>query len=205
MAEAERSRARILDATVVRASRFGLESVTIGAVAADVGMSKAGVVGPFGSREALLERALGQAVEVFRRAVITPLEEVPAGPQRLARLVELWVAYLEDCPFPGGCLVTAASSELDHRPGPLRDALREVVLRWRCFLEEEVGRAEPIDDARTTVTLLVGVAMAADQEIQLLEDPTAAARARHAMRTVLGIGNRSNPPVDDRPHHPCAT
>lgn len=189
MAEAERSRARILDATVDRASRFGLESVTVGAVAADVGMSKAGVVGPFGSREALLERALEQAVEVFRRAVITPLEEVPSGPERLARLVESWVAYLADCPFPGGCFVTAASSELDHRPGPLREVLREVVLRWRSFLEEEVARTDLAKDSRTTVTLLMGVAMAADQEIQLLGDPTAADRARRAMRAVLGLRN----------------
>jgi hypothetical protein len=36
------------------------------------------------------------------------------------------------------------------------------------------------------VTTLYGIAMSANQEIQLLADPTAGARARRAMHTAVG-------------------
>jgi AcrR family transcriptional regulator len=191
-AGAERSRTRILDASVERASRHGLESVTVGAVASDVAMSKAGVIGPFGSREMLLEQTLDRAVDIFRAAVIDPVEGVPPGPERLARLIELWVRYLEDCPFPGGCFVTAASFELDHRPGPLRDRVRAVAEQWRAFLTAEITRArEPGPSSRACpadlATVLVGISMAANQEIQLLADPDSPARARRLMRTAVGL------------------
>ncbi|GAB3696226.1 TetR/AcrR family transcriptional regulator [Nocardiopsis oceani] len=191
-AEAARSRARILDATVDRASRHGLESVTVGALAGDVGMSKAGVVGPFGSREALLGDTLDRAVEVFREAVPALLDGTPPGPARVGRLLDLWIDYLADCPFPGGCFVTAASFELDHRPGPLRDRIRTVAEQWHRFLAAEIteartqglpDRAAPEDLA----TALVGLSMAANQEIQLLEDPAAPARARRLMRAAVGL------------------
>ncbi|MEU8341015.1 transcriptional regulator, TetR family [Actinomadura meyerae] len=186
-AEAARTRDRIVRAAVQDASRLGLEGLTLGTLAQRLGMSKAGLVGPFGSRDRLQMAALDQAGEVFRAAVIAPLVDLPPGPERLARLIDGWVEYLADCPFPGGCFITAASAELDGRPGPLRERLREIVAAQRRSLTEEIAAAQaelpgPHRPAEEVATVLAGLAMAANQEIQLLEDPSAPARARAAMR-----------------------
>lgn len=189
--DAAQTRSRILAAAVDRASLHGLDSVTVGSVAGDVGMSKAGVVGPFGSRETLLTETLKQAVDVFRRSVVSPLADVPPGPPRISRLIDLWVDYLADGPFPGGCFITAASCELDNRPGPLREHIHAVVAQWREFLITELARVDelpPPGSPEDVATVLAGISMAANQEIQLLGDPTAAERARRVMRLAVGIG-----------------
>jgi AcrR family transcriptional regulator len=190
--EAERTRARIVRAAVAEASRVGLEGLTVGSLARRLGMSKAGLVGPFGSRERLLEAALLQASAVFRSAVRTPAEDLPPGRGRLDRLITAWVSYLADCPFPGGCFVTAVSSELDGRPGPLRDRLRSMVISWRQYLAGEIAAAQaetpgPHRPPAEVASTLIGLSMAANQEIQLLEDPSAAPRARNAMRHAAGL------------------
>ena len=177
---------------VDEASRLGLEGLTVGSLAQLLGMSKAGLVGPFGSREQLLDAALEQAVTIFRSAVITPLADVSPGRHRLDRLITVWIDYLANCPFPGGCFVTAVSSELDGRPGPLRDRLRIIVDSWRQQLATEIAAAQsempgPHRPPGEVVTTLIGLSMAANQEIQLLDDPSAAARAREAMRHAAGL------------------
>ncbi|MEV4252304.1 TetR family transcriptional regulator [Spirillospora sp. NPDC049652] len=191
-AEAARTRDRIVRAAVRDASRVGLEGLTVGTLAQRLDMSKAGLIGPFGSRERLLLAALDHAGEVFRAAVIDPLRELPPGPERLGRLIDGWVDYLADCPFPGGCFITSASSELDARPGPLRDRLRELVASQRRALTTEITAAQaelpgPHRPADQVATTLVGLSMAANQEIRLLEDPTAPTRARTTMRQAAGL------------------
>ncbi|MFB4308449.1 TetR/AcrR family transcriptional regulator [Actinomadura sp. GTD37] len=191
-AEAARTRDRIVQAAVLDGSRLGLEGLTVGTLAQRLGMSKAGVVGPFGSRDQLLRAALEQACRIFAAAVTEPLKDLPPGPDRLGRLIDGWVGYLADCPFPGGCFVTAASSELDGRPGPLRERLSEIVASQRRALAAEVAAAQaglpgPHRPAEEVATTLVGLSMAANQEIQLLGDPSAPARARAAMRHAAGL------------------
>ncbi len=191
-AEAARTRDRIVRAAMRDASQVGLEGLTLGTLAQRLGMSKAGLVGPFGSRDRLQMAALDQAGEVFRAAVVAPLAELPPGPERLGRLIDGWVGYLAECPFPGGCFLTAASAELDGRPGPLRDRLREIVASQRRALTAEVAAAQaglpgPHRPAEEVATVIAGLAMAANQEIQLLEDASAPARARAAMRHAAGL------------------
>lgn len=190
--EAARTRDRIVRAAVADASRLGLEGLTVGSLAQRLDMSKAGIVGPFGSRDQLLAAALDHAGRIFRAAVTEPAENLPPGPARLERLIDGWVGYLTDCPFPGGCFVTAASSELDGRPGALRDQMREIVASWRRRLGTDVAAAQaelpgphrPPDEVATT---LIGLSMVINQDIQLLEDPAAGARARAAMRHAAGL------------------
>ncbi len=170
------------------ASRIGLDGLTIGRLADRLRMSKAGVVGPFGTRENLQIAALDQARQIFHTSVVAPLAELEPGAARLALLIDSWIDYLADCPFPGGCFVTAASSELDGRPGPLRDRLRAAVRTWHDFLAAEIVAAgtarRPVEEV---VTVLTGISMAVNQEIQLLRDPTAADRGRAAMRGAVGL------------------
>ncbi|GAA2286825.1 TetR/AcrR family transcriptional regulator [Nonomuraea roseoviolacea subsp. roseoviolacea] len=189
--EARRTRDRIVATGVTRASTDGLEALTIGSLAEALGMSKAGVVGPFGSRAALQAAVLAEAAEMFTAAVVAPGEKAEPGLPRLRAVIDLWCGYLDGGPFPNGCFVTAASCELDGRPGELRGLLLDVVTRWRAFLREQVVVAQGAGDiaasldADDLVTTLTGIAMAANQEIQLLGDATAGARARRLMLAAL--------------------
>src|SRR5437016_3676098 len=56
------TRTKIIERAVEVASTAGLEGLTIGNLAGDLGMSKAGVLGHFGSKEALQLAALDAAV-----------------------------------------------------------------------------------------------------------------------------------------------
>jgi AcrR family transcriptional regulator len=171
-----------------RASRLGLESVTVGDLARELEMSKSGVVGPFGSRALLLSTALDEALAVFRKLVIAPSLNQPPGLQRLMHLIDNWIDYLVECPFHGGCFVTSASAELDGRPGPLRDLLAQAVTDWRTFLVAEIHNSRqrlPTARAEEIAMTLIGISMAANQELQLLGDASAAERARRAMQETI--------------------
>ncbi|MER5717469.1 TetR family transcriptional regulator C-terminal domain-containing protein [Streptomyces sp. NPDC002132] len=189
--EARRTRERIVDVAVNQASGVGLTGLTIGVLAETLAMSKAGVVGPFGSRGELQLAALERAVEMFTAAVVAPGRVAGEGLPRLHAVIDAWCAYLADSPFPNGCFVTAASCELDGQPGELRARLREAVTRWRAFLAQQVttaqsdGDLDPDLDPEDLVSMLTGLAMAANQEIQLLGDEGAAPRARRLMRSAL--------------------
>ncbi|MEV4802430.1 TetR/AcrR family transcriptional regulator [Nonomuraea sp. NPDC049421] len=192
VAEAMGTRAAILDRSVAVASKEGLEGLTIGRLAAELGMSKSGVLGHFGSKEALQLAALGRAGEVFRAEVWEPVVAVAPGLTRLRALCEAWVSYLERQVFPGGCFFVAAAHEFDGRPGAVRDAVESLFDAWRARLLKEIGRAvaagelpQSTDQAGLAFEL-TGLAMALNHAIQLHRDPEAAAWARRAFAARLG-------------------
>lgn len=181
------TRERIVAAGVIHSSGDGLGGITLGSLAATLGMSKAGVVGPFGSREDLQLAVIAKVGDMFSREVIEPSLSRAAGLPRLTAVIDHWCRYLADGPFTNGCFMTAASCELDGQPGELRNALRELVLRWRGFLREQVATAQSAGELRDNVdpddvvSALNGVAMSANQEIQLLADRGAGRRAKRLM------------------------
>jgi AcrR family transcriptional regulator len=107
-----------LEAAVELASVQGLEGLTIGALAARLSISKSGLIGRFGSKLELQLAVLQRAVDLFRAAVYDPAARQPAGLRRLEAIMDMWIAYLANPPFPGGCFLTTASVEFDARPGP---------------------------------------------------------------------------------------
>lgn len=190
-AEALRTRDRILRHAVEVASLEGLEGITIGRLASDMSMSKAGVLGHFGTKEQLQLAALDEAMGAFRHAVWEPASGLRPGRERLHGICEAWIAYLEGGLFPGGCFLTAASCEFDGRPGAVREAVSGGLQRWRTVLVAEARRAIadgdlPSDaDAEQVAFELSAVAMATNQAIQLHGDPLAPDRARLAIHRIL--------------------
>jgi len=187
------SRAAIVGAAVDQASLYGLEGVTIGNLAAELGMSKSGLIGHFGSKERLQLAALDHATTIFTREVWEPVQDRPAGKARLLALCDAWLSYLRRDVFPGGCFLTTASVEFDARPGPVREAVAAHMWRWLRVLEAEVAAAraageipadvEPADAAFA----LNAVAIGANCTFQLHRDRRTLARARRAMHRVLGV------------------
>lgn len=191
-AEAAQTRAAIIERAVDTASIEGLEGVTIGRLANDLGMSKAGVIGHFGSKTALQRAALQRAQEIFTEEVWMPAHDKAPGIARLRAIADAWVEHLAHCPFPGGCFMSTVSLEWDAREGELHDDVKDGWERWRLRLRKEAARARddgdlPADaDPEQVAFEMLAIAMGLNQSIQLLGDPRAPARARAALRRVLG-------------------
>ena len=186
------TRAQVLDLALRRASIDGLEGLTIGRLAEDVGMSKAGVHGLFGSKEELQISAFRKAVAEFTHEVWDPVKDREPGLPRLLALLDSWLSYHRRRVLPGGCLVTTATIEYDARPGPLQDRVAQARRRMHSLLEAEIRRAVEAGDLPATTKpadlafTLYALASAASQAIQL-EEPGAANRARRSMRAALGV------------------
>lgn len=190
-AEALQTRAAILDRSVDLASVEGLDGLTIGRLADDLRMSKSGVLGHFGSKEALQLAALDQAIDVFTREVWEPAAAAPAGRARLLAIADHWMSYHERDVFPGGCFVTAASCEFDDRPGRVRDAVATRHRRWLAVLAAEAraavrhGELPRGTDPDDLAFALNAIAMGVNQSRHLLGDAEAGARGWRAMRALL--------------------
>jgi AcrR family transcriptional regulator len=190
IAEARRTREAIQRLATDLASTIGLEGLSIGRLAGEMQMSKAGIIGHFGTKEALQLAAVELAAEDFVEHVWAPAASVAPGRRRLEALCEAWLGYLASDDLPGGCFFTAAACEFDGRPGPVHDAIASAVGRWLQVLAAEAATAlrnGELDDAvpEQVAFELNAIAQAANQANQLLGDPTAFCRARQAVQRVL--------------------
>jgi AcrR family transcriptional regulator len=144
--DADRTRTAIVDRAVAVASIDGLEGLTIGRLADQVGMSKSGLIRHFGTKERLQLAALEAASEVFVEEVWRPVADQPPGLVRLRALCASWLSYLRRGVFPGGCFLSAASLEFDDRPGPVRDRVASTMERWLGVLAHEAEIAVDAGD-----------------------------------------------------------
>ncbi len=190
-ADARETREAIIARSIEIGSVEGLEGITIGRLAGDVRMSKAGVLGHFGTKEGLQRATLEAAIAIFRGQVWEPSLEFAPGLQRLEAICERWIAYLADPPFPGGCFLTAASCEFDGRTGPVHDLITRALRLWLTTLQEQAqtaidaGELPPESDPFAIAFQLNAIAMGANQAVQLLADEHAVTTARAAMKHTL--------------------
>jgi AcrR family transcriptional regulator len=193
-AEAALTRAAIIDRAVATASIEGLEGVTIGRLADDLGMSKAGVIGHFGNKADLQRAALHSARAIFTAAVWETAEDRPRGLPRLRAICDAWIEHITNSPFPGGCFMCTVATEWDARDGDLHDDVRDNWQHWLKVLAREAASAReqgdlPADaDPQLIAFELNAIAMGLNQALQLFDDRRAPARARKAVRRVLGDG-----------------
>jgi AcrR family transcriptional regulator len=136
-----RTRRTIARHAVDVASLEGLGGLSIGRLAADLGLSKSGVQTLFGTKERLQLAAVDSAREAFIDAVVRPALGAPRGVARLCALVEHWIVYAATPLFPGGCFRVANLAEFDSRPGPVRDALFRDQRDWLGLLAGELRAA----------------------------------------------------------------
>jgi AcrR family transcriptional regulator len=194
-AEAAQTRAAIIDRAVETASIEGLEGVTIGRLADDLGMSKAGVIGHFGNKTDLQRAAFDQAQKIFTEDVWEPAKTKPRGLARLRAISDAWIEHVTHSPFPGGCFMCTVATEWDAREGQLHDEIRESWHLWLRVLAREAANARdqgelPADaDPQQIAFELNAVAMALNQSLQLFGDRRAPARARRAVARILATAD----------------
>jgi AcrR family transcriptional regulator len=182
--EPRNTRARILDHSVQLASAEGLESLTIGRLASDLGMSKSGLFGHFGSKEELQLETINRGSEIFGKTIIAPALGEPAGAVRLSKLVYNFIDYLEQSTFEGGCFWGSVAAEFDNRPGPVRDSIQQKLGYWLDVLREQSAAAGSDDPEQLTFELY-SICQGANSSYQLFGDATVFDRARATIARTL--------------------
>jgi AcrR family transcriptional regulator len=191
MGKGAETRERILDQAVRLASRDGLDGLTIGTLSSELGLSKSGLFAHFGSKDELQLQVLQAAVELFEQNVIRPALAVPRGEPRLRALMEHWLTWQNNPDMPGGCLIVAASVELDDRPGPLRDYLVHSHQRRHDFVAKaarlaiEAGHFRPDLDAEQFAFDVNSIVLGYHHAYRMLRDLQARERARAAFERLL--------------------
>lgn len=115
----------ILKAAFEFTSKFGFESLSIGELAKNVGMSKSGLFGHFKSKEKLQMMVMDYAAENFTLKVIKPALKYDRGIARIEHIMNNWRKWSSSS-LPGGCPFLSAIVEFDDRPGPVHDHIKEL-------------------------------------------------------------------------------
>jgi AcrR family transcriptional regulator len=190
--QATETRREILRVAVDIASAEGLEGLSIGRLASEMQMSKAGIFAHFGSKEQLQLAAVETAKQIFLEQVAQPALRSPRGLPRLRAMLENWLGYVERIVFRGGCFFAAASAEFDSRPGAVREQIAELTNAWMVALREEIEFAQTkgeisgsIKPAQLAFELHAYV-QEANWAFKLFNDKSAFLLARRAIATCIG-------------------
>ena len=187
----DRRRREILEAAADLATAAGLEGLSIGRLAREVGMSKSGVAAHFDSKQDLQLHAVAAAAAGYDRHVLAPLREAEAGLPRVRGMMEAWIDYLEAVPYRGGCFFASAGAEFGTRPGAVRDRVAQHTAGWIRALEGEirtarrVGELGPETDDRLLAFQLHALVQEANLRRTLLADEGAFDAARALLAAVL--------------------
>ncbi|MET8650763.1 TetR/AcrR family transcriptional regulator [Nocardia aurea] len=183
-----RTRSTVLRRAVDLASLDGLEGLSFGRIAADTGLSKAGVQTLFRTKEILQLAAVDHARDLFIEAVVDPARGEARGGARLRAVVENWIVYAETPLFLGGCFRAANMTEFDSKPGPVRDALLRDQRDWRALLANQFRHAAAGESAQTDPELaafqLDAVLLAANTALRL-DDSTVISKVRRVLDQML--------------------
>jgi AcrR family transcriptional regulator len=181
----------ILDSAARLATIEGIEGLSIARLAEAVGMSKSGLYAHFGSKEELQLATVEAAEEVFAANVTEPAALAPTARERLDRLVDGYLRYLEHDTFPGGCFFASVLAEVDMRPGPVRDRLLAFLGEWLAQLEglvrnaQDEGSLDPGEDAQQLVFELEALLLYANAQYVVSRAAEPLDRARRAIERRL--------------------
>ena len=188
----ERTRDAILRAAADLAAADGLDGLSLGNLAAALGMTKSGLSAHFGSKQELQLATVTAAAQVFDQEVVQPALAASPGLGQLAAVCEAFFAHLERRTLPGGCFMASAALEMESRPGPVRDRIAAFQARFgellRGFAAAAQARDElpPGEDPDRLAFELNGIMLAADTNFVWHDDPAVLDLARQIVRQRLG-------------------
>jgi AcrR family transcriptional regulator len=191
VAKGSDTRDRILNIAFRLAAREGLEGLSLGMLAGEIGLSKSGLFAHFKSKEELQIEMLRTGAARFAAAVLIPAFREPRGVPRIRRAFENWMRWTLSPELPGGCLMMAASIELDDHEGPVRDVLVELQQQLLSALERsaqlavEAGHFRKGFDDEQFAFEMYSILLGFNHSRRLLRDPKAEKRARTAFARLL--------------------
>ncbi len=184
------TRASILDIALGMASRYGLEGLSIGALAEATQMSKSGVFAHFGSREELQIAVIRHYFSHFEHSVFRPALEQPRGLPRVRALFANWMQQVAR-EIESGCIFISGAVEFDDRPGAVRDALAQSIQTWLAALDRAIvqaqncGHLNPRADAEQIAFEIHGLILALHYEARFLKNPDAIQRTHRGFETIV--------------------
>jgi AcrR family transcriptional regulator len=187
----DKTKRAILARAVDIASAEGLQGLSIGRLATELGVSKSGLFAHFGSKQELQLETIDAAGEIFEQYVWLPVADTEPGIVRLAALIDSWLEYFRDGPFRGGCFFSNAHHEFDSRPGLVHDRIAEQKQRWTNAIVAHVRSAQKRGQLRREIEPeqlafeLDAMGVLANSLWQLNRDPRAFERAKAAVRQRL--------------------
>jgi AcrR family transcriptional regulator len=194
-ADGERTRSAILRAAASLATVDGLEGLSIGNLAAAIGMSKSGLYAHFGSKQELQLATVEEAGRIFADEVVQPALAAPAGLAQLAALCEAFFEHLQRRTFPGGCFFAGAVLEMGTRTGPVKEAVAAFqagfldLIRGFVTTAIEQGELSSSQDPVQLTFELNGIILATDASFVLNDSPAVLDLARQVVRNRLGLGD----------------
>ena len=200
----QQTKAAIVDAALNLAAQIGLEGLSIGAVAEMTKMSKSGVFAHFGSREELQISVVREYHARFEQEVFYSALKAPRGLPRLRAMFANWMKRTS-AEIDSGCIYISGASELDDRPGPVRDALVESVNIWQAavFRAVEQAKAEghlrPDAEERQIAFEIHGLILALHYEARFLRVPHSIERAQTGFANILARSCAGDLPPADAP------
>lgn len=186
-ADGEQTHSAILDKALTVASREGLAGVSVGRLAAELGLSKSGVYAHFKSKRRLQMEIIEAAREVFFREVIAPGLDHPEGLAQLRGLCEAFLEYVRREVFPGGCFFAGMMSEFDAQEGPIHDEVTADQSEWLGLLHRAAsdararGELDQATDPDQLVFELDAALELANYMFVLFEDSAVLDRARRSI------------------------
>jgi AcrR family transcriptional regulator len=190
-ADGERTRGAILHAAVSLATVDGLEGLSIGNLAAAIGMSKSGLYAHFGSKQELQLATVDEAGRNFSEEVIQPALAAPPGLAQLEAVCEAFFQHLQRRTFPGGCFFAGAVLEMGTRPGPVKEAVAAFQTGFvnliRGFATVAIDQHElpPGEDPVQLAFELNGIILATDANFVLHDNPAVLDLARQVVHRRL--------------------
>jgi AcrR family transcriptional regulator len=191
-ARGARTRAQILETAANLASVDGLDGLSIGRLATELGMSKSGLFAHFGSKEELQLATIAAAREIFTREVVAPARAAERGLPRLQALIDAKLRYERGEVFDGGCFFETVRAEFDSRgPGPVRDAIHTDLDEWNALMLRAIrsaiatGDLAPDTDAEQLLYEIEALSTSAMLRHQMTGDASLFARAETAIRARL--------------------
>jgi AcrR family transcriptional regulator len=197
-ADGERARAAILRAAASLATVDGLEGLSIGNLAAAIGMSKSGLYAHFGSKQELQLATVDEAERIFDEEVVQPALAARPGLAQLAAVCEAFFGYLLDRTFPGGCFFAATAMEMGPRTGPVKERVAAIQSGFaemlRGFAATAIDQHElPAgEDPSRLAFELHAILLAADAKFVLFDDPAVLDLARQVVDQRLGLSDGAN-------------
>ena len=195
--DGERSRRAILREAARLATVDGVDGLSLSRLADAVGMSKSGLFAHFGSKQELQLATFDAASAVFAAEVTDPADDAPTAIERLRRLVDGYLRYLEVDTFPGGCFFASVLAEVDMQPGELRDRLVAFLGDWMGRLESTVRDAQAegaidADEDPAQIAFEVEAALfLANAQYVVSHSSQPIEHARRAIERRVGVGARA--------------
>jgi AcrR family transcriptional regulator len=186
-----RSRATILRAAANLATIDGLEGISIGNLAAHIGMSKSGLYAHFGSKQELQLATVETAREIFGAEVVEPTETIVDPLERLEALYDRFLDHVERRVFQGGCFFASVNAEFGTRSGPVRERITVIQREWTDGVMQLIREAQAAgsltgEDPRQLAFELDAYGLEGNTGFVLHDDPAYLEHARVAIRRRLG-------------------